>query len=43
MTCPWHLAQFDVTTGAVLGPPAMERVPTYRVVVDGDVIKVEVP
>ncbi len=43
VTCPWHGADFDVKTGAVLGPPAFEGVPSYRVVVEGNDIKVELP
>lgn len=43
VTCPWHDAQFDVTTGQVVGPPAPQSVPTYKVVVEGELIKVEVP
>jgi len=42
VTCPWHDAQFDVTTGQVVGPPAPQSVPTYKVVVEGERIKVEV-
>ena len=42
VTCPWHGAQFDLKTGAVLGPPAQQSVPSYKVVVEGDDIKVEV-
>jgi len=42
VTCPWHGADFDLKTGAVLGPPAQKRVPSYKVVVEGDDIKVEV-
>jgi nitrite reductase/ring-hydroxylating ferredoxin subunit len=30
VTCPWHGARFDVTTGAVLGPPARRAVATRR-------------
>src|SRR2546426_878335 len=40
VTCLWHGAEFDLKTGAVLGPPAQEAVSSYRVVVDD--IKVEV-
>ncbi len=43
VTCPLHGAQFDVTTGAVLGPPAGADVPCYKVHVDGDDIKIETP
>ena len=42
VTCPWQGAQFDVTTGQVVGPPAPQSVPTYTVVVEGNLIKVEV-
>ncbi len=42
VTCGCHGAQFDVTTGAVLAPPAFEPVQTYPLRVDGDTIVVEV-
>jgi len=42
VTCPWHGARFDVTTGAVLGPPAPQGVISHRVTVEGDSIFVEV-
>ena len=42
VTCPWHGAEFDLTTGAVLSPPAYEGVRSYKVVVEGDDIKVEI-
>ena len=39
VTCGCHGAQFDVTTGAVLAPPAIEPVKSYAVrVEDGDLI-----
>lgn len=25
ITCPWHAAEFDVTNGRVLSPPAVEN------------------
>ena len=43
VTCPWHGARFDVTTGAVLGPPAPRDARVYKVSVDGDAILVELP
>lgn len=43
VTCPWHGATFDVTTGNVLGPPAAEGVAHYNVQVEGSDIKVETP
>ena len=42
VTCPWHGADFDLKTGTVLGPPAQKGVPSYKVVVEGDEIKVEI-
>jgi 3-phenylpropionate/trans-cinnamate dioxygenase ferredoxin component len=38
LTCPVHLAQFDVRTGRVLRGPARDDVPTYAVrVEDGEI------
>jgi nitrite reductase/ring-hydroxylating ferredoxin subunit len=42
VTCPWHEAEFDLKTGAVLAAPAFEGVKSYKVVVDGNDVKVEV-
>ena len=42
VTCPWHGAQFDVTSGKVVGPPAAESVKSYKVHVQGDEIKLEI-
>ena len=41
VTCPWQGAEFDLRTGEVLGPPAFEGVLSYRVMVEGNDIKVE--
>lgn len=43
VTCPWHGACFDVTTGVVLGPPAPQAVTSYQIAVEGDAIFVELP
>ena len=43
VTCPWHGTQFDVTTGAVLSPPATRSVESYKVSLDADAIAVELP
>ena len=40
VTCPVHLARFDVRDGKVLRGPAREDVPTYAVRVEGDDILV---
>lgn len=42
VTCPWHGATFDVTSGAVIGAPAFDSVKSYPVHVVGDEIQVEV-
>ena len=42
ITCPWHGATFDVTTGHVLGAPAFENLPSYKVIVEGDDITIEI-
>jgi len=41
VTCPKHGAQFNVCTGAVLRGPATEPLNTYRVVVEGEIGRVE--
>jgi ferredoxin-NADP reductase/nitrite reductase/ring-hydroxylating ferredoxin subunit len=43
VTCPWHGARFDVTTGAVLAPPARRGVATYPVRLAGPDLLIEVP
>jgi nitrite reductase/ring-hydroxylating ferredoxin subunit len=42
ITCPWHGAMFDVTSGEVAGPPADAFVAAYDVKVEGDVVRVAV-
>jgi nitrite reductase (NADH) small subunit len=39
--CPWHASRFDVTTGSVLTGPANDPLRTYRVVIEGDLGRVE--
>jgi nitrite reductase/ring-hydroxylating ferredoxin subunit len=41
LTCPWHGAQFNVCTGAVLRGPARDPVKTYRVSREGDIGRVD--
>jgi nitrite reductase/ring-hydroxylating ferredoxin subunit len=41
VTCPWHGAVFDVTTGSVMGLPASRRVASCAVRMEGDDIEVE--
>ena len=40
VTCPWHGAAFDVTTGSVLGLPAPRSVARYPVRIEGDDIEI---
>ena len=42
VTCPWHGATYDVTTGGVLGPPAPKGVARYNVRVKASDIEVEI-
>jgi nitrite reductase/ring-hydroxylating ferredoxin subunit len=41
ITCPLHGSQFNVCSGEVLRGPAMDPLMTYRVIVEGDVGRVE--
>ena len=43
VTCPWHAASFDLTTGAHLSPPANRGVACYKVQVVGDDVQVDIP
>ncbi|MHC4065190.1 MAG: Rieske (2Fe-2S) protein [Planctomycetota bacterium] len=40
-TCPWHGAEFDVTTGEALSPPAPSGVTRYKVRVEGGEIAID--
>jgi nitrite reductase/ring-hydroxylating ferredoxin subunit len=42
VTCPWHGAAFNVTTGAVVQGPATKNVACYRVRVVGPDVEIEV-
>jgi nitrite reductase/ring-hydroxylating ferredoxin subunit len=42
VTCPWHSGEFDVTTGAVVSPPAEDPEPAYQVRIEGDDVHVAV-
>ncbi len=43
VTCPLHGAEFDVTTGKNLTPPAPSGVPSYKVRVEGNEVQIEIP
>jgi len=42
VTCPWHGAQFRLSDGQGLGPPAYRRVTVYPIQITNGVIEVEV-
>lgn len=42
ITCPCHLSVFEIKTGKVLEPPALEDVAAYKVRIRGNDIEVEV-
>ena len=42
VTCPWHGATFNITSGEPLDDMASEPLQSYKVVVDGQDIKIEV-
>jgi nitrite reductase/ring-hydroxylating ferredoxin subunit len=43
VTCPWHGARFELTSGAHLCPPARRDVTSFKVQVVGDEIQVDLP
>ena len=42
VVCPLHLSQFDLKTGLVLNPPAIEPLQRFNVKIEGETIFVEV-
>jgi nitrite reductase (NADH) small subunit/3-phenylpropionate/trans-cinnamate dioxygenase ferredoxin subunit len=43
VSCPWHGAQFEVTNGQVVGPPATADITSYATKVEEDGVWVEIP
>ena len=41
VTCPWHGAEFNVTTGTVLRPPAGSNETSFPVKIEGSDVLVE--
>lgn len=42
VTCPWHGWTYSVRTGKSIVPPVGLRIPTYRVIAEGDDIYIEI-
>ena len=43
VVCPWHQAHFNVTTGGILEPPALDNLPMFEVRVEDDNVIVTLP
>jgi nitrite reductase/ring-hydroxylating ferredoxin subunit len=43
VTCPWHGSQFNVCTGAAVNGPAKDPLATYRVTVEDEIGRIDVP
>jgi NADPH-dependent 2,4-dienoyl-CoA reductase/sulfur reductase-like enzyme/nitrite reductase/ring-hydroxylating ferredoxin subunit len=43
IVCPWHKATFCIRTGALLEPPAVDRIPSYQARIEGQRILVSIP
>jgi nitrite reductase/ring-hydroxylating ferredoxin subunit len=43
LTCPWHGAQFNITTGKVLRGPARQDIASYPVKVEDNAVFVSLP
>lgn len=43
ITCPYHGAEFRLSDGEVLAPPAWEPLQTYAVTVSEQLIQVDIP
>jgi nitrite reductase/ring-hydroxylating ferredoxin subunit len=42
VVCPLHLSTFDLRTGEVYNPPAVDPLKVFNVKIDGDTVFVEV-
>lgn len=43
IVCPWHHACFNALTGDMIEPPALDSLPLYETVIEGDSVKVILP
>jgi NADPH-dependent 2,4-dienoyl-CoA reductase/sulfur reductase-like enzyme/nitrite reductase/ring-hydroxylating ferredoxin subunit len=41
LLCPWHMSTFDVRSGVLLEPPALDGIATYRARVEGDDVYID--
>jgi nitrite reductase/ring-hydroxylating ferredoxin subunit len=41
--CDFHNGQFNIKTGAVVSPPCLVPIKTYKVIMDGEKVLIEVP
>ena len=41
--CPWHHSAFDITTGKLCEPPAIDGLPVYNVIEKEDGIYIKLP
>lgn len=43
LMCPWHHAVFDVKSGELLQPPALDGIPSYPIKADKDELIINIP
>jgi apoptosis-inducing factor 3 len=43
LMCPWHHATFDIMSGKMLEPPALDGLPAYKIRIEKDNILVTIP
>ncbi|HEV7700120.1 MAG TPA: FAD-dependent oxidoreductase [Pyrinomonadaceae bacterium] len=43
VVCPWHHSCFDITTGDLLEPPALDSLPSSEIKIENDQVIVRVP
>ena len=43
IVCPWHEGTFNIKTGEATGAPCTIPLKTYKAVIEGDTVFVELP